>query len=439
VRNGRPILFDTHISSGLGQASCASCHIDARMDQLVWDLGDPSGSMQQFDVACNPGLGGGSCGNWHPMKGPMTTQTLVGLAGTDPFHWRGDRNDLAQFSHTVTALLGGDSDFTTVEMARMESYLATISFPPNPNRNLDGTLKTSLAGGNAVTGQTLFNVGNLDFVQCVTCHTIPTGGSSVIISGNLLQEPQAMKVPQLRNQLEKTGFDTLLMNNNRGFGFTHDGGLATLFDFFKLPVFNFTSGGAGDQQRRDIVAFMLSWDTGTHASVGAQATMGGTASNGSTRRNQLVSIANAGSSALIAKATVNGVERGYRLVNGVWETDIAGQNTTLAALDSIASSGTPVTYTLVPTSSSIRAVDRDGDGFRDGDERARCSNPADPTSVPGSGCRADLANSDGLVNAADLTVLLGQWGTGGSADLDCNGTVNAADLTELLNRWGTCN
>jgi hypothetical protein len=31
LRDGRPFLYDTHLSSGLGQASCASCHIDARM------------------------------------------------------------------------------------------------------------------------------------------------------------------------------------------------------------------------------------------------------------------------------------------------------------------------------------------------------------------------------------------------------------------------
>ncbi len=48
---------------------------------------------------------------------------------------------------------------------------------------------------------------------------------------------------------------------------------------------------------------------------------------------------------------------------------------------------------------------------------------------------ADL-NGDGAVNAADLSVLLGAWGSGaGDADLDGNGIVDAADLATLLALW----
>ena len=440
VSSGRPLVFDTHATSGLGQASCASCHIDARMDQLSWDLGDPSGTMKTFNQSCNLGLpGAGTCNNWHPMKGPMTTQTLIGLTGLAPFHWRGDRDNLAEFAHAASALLGADGDFTANEMTRMNTYLASISFPPNPNRNLDGTLKTSLAGGNAVTGQNLYSNGNLDFVQCVTCHTFPTGGHTQIISGNLLQEPQAMKVPQLRNMYEKTGFDSLTSaSNTRGFGFTHDGAVPTLFDFFKLSVFNFAAGAAGDQQRRDIVAFMLSFDTGTHASVGAQASMGGASSNGSARRNQLVTIANAGSSTLTARATVGGVERGYLYQSGSFQTDVTGEVRTLAELDALAAAGTVVTYTLVPNGTGARVLDRDGDGFRDGDERAACSDPANPGSTPNSTCRYDLAGANGMIDGQDLSVLLGNWGGTGAGDLNCDGLVGGADLAIMLGAWGVC-
>jgi len=440
VRSGRPLVFDTHATSGLGQASCGSCHIDARMDQLGWDLGDPSGTMKAFNQSCNLGIpGAGNCNNWHPMKGPMTTQTLIGLTGLAPFHWRGDRNNLAEFAHAASALLGADGDFTANEMTRMNTYLGSISFPPNPNRNLDGTLKTSLAGGNPVTGSNLYSNGNLDFVQCVTCHTLPTGGSTQIISGNLLAEPQAMKVPQLRNLYEKTGFDSLTAaTNTRGFGFTHDGGTPTLFDFFKLTVFNFAAGATGDQQRRDIVAFMLSFDSGTHASVGAQATMGGTASNGSARRNQLVTIANAGSSQLTARAVVNGVERSYLYQSGSFQTDVAGEVRTLADLDALATAGSVVTYTLVPNGTGARVLDRDGDGFRDGDERAACSDPANPGSTPNSTCRFDIAGNNGVIDGQDLGVLLGNWGGSGAGDLNCDGVVGGADLGILLGSWGVC-
>jgi hypothetical protein len=48
--------------------------------------------------------------------------------------------------------------------------------------------------------------------------------------------------------------------------------------------------------------------------------------------------------------------------------------------------GSELTYTCVPPGSGERVgVDRDGDGFRDGDERDACSDPADPGSVPRRG------------------------------------------------------
>jgi hypothetical protein len=52
-------------------------------------------------------------------------------------------------------------------------------------------------------------------------------------------------------------------------------------------------------------------------------------------------------------------------------------------------------------------------------------------------CPADL-DASGAVDAADLAVLLGQWGGTGTADLDSNGTVDAADLAVLLGAWGAC-
>ncbi|MCE2883264.1 MAG: choice-of-anchor B family protein, partial [Planctomycetaceae bacterium] len=49
---------------------------------------------------------------------------------------------------------------------------------------------------------------------------------------------------------------------------------------------------------------------------------------------------------------------------------------------------------------------------------------------------ADL-NGDGLVNGADLTILLSVWGSSNpQADLDGNGSVGAGDIAILLNAWG---
>src|SRR5262249_56547050 len=79
IKVGRKHLYDTHANSGLGQIACASCHVDARFDRLAWDLGNPAGNMKSTagqNLGANiPGLNAGFQ-DWHPMKGPMTTQTL---------------------------------------------------------------------------------------------------------------------------------------------------------------------------------------------------------------------------------------------------------------------------------------------------------------------------------------------------------------------------
>jgi formylglycine-generating enzyme required for sulfatase activity len=55
-------------------------------------------------------------------------------------------------------------------------------------------------------------------------------------------------------------------------------------------------------------------------------------------------------------------------------------------------------------------------------------------------CAVDL-DDDGVVNAADIAILLGEWGpcTDCIADVDDSGTVEAADLAIILGFWGgTC-
>ena len=48
---------------------------------------------------------------------------------------------------------------------------------------------------------------------------------------------------------------------------------------------------------------------------------------------------------------------------------------------------------------------------------------------------ADL-NFDGIVDGADMTLLLGGWGGSGPGDLDHSGIVDGGDLTRLLGSWG---
>lgn len=53
-------------------------------------------------------------------------------------------------------------------------------------------------------------------------------------------------------------------------------------------------------------------------------------------------------------------------------------------------------------------------------------------------CPADL-NIDGVVDGADMGLLLGAWGPGnGIADINRDGVVDGADMGLLLGAWGTC-
>lgn len=310
IRAGRPHFYNTQATSGLGQASCASCHVDGRMDRLAWDLGDPSGEVKLLEPisdALNDGqhnLGANQAGlntgfeDFHPMKGPMVTQTFQGIIGAEPLHWRGDRDGLEEFNGAFLSLMGDDEMLTPEAMQEFEDFVATITFPPNPYRNFDNTLPNDLniAGhyatgrhalprgaqlpnGNAVTGLARYRgdgFPNLDGFSCVQCHTLPTGMSpdSRQIGGVMVPIPpgpmgerhlalqsadsstnRAIKVPHLRNLYDKVGFEYTQSSSRAGFGYFNDGMFDSLAGFVSSDVFGVTS----DQAVADLVAFMLAF------------------------------------------------------------------------------------------------------------------------------------------------------------------------------------
>jgi YVTN family beta-propeller protein len=446
IVQGRPFLFDSHITSGLGQASCASCHIDGRTDHLAWDLGSPAGAMLPFDQECL-GPPPDNCIPWHPMKGPMVTQTLQGIIGNEPLHWRGEKPGIEDFNVAYTNLQGADSQLTPVEMQRLKNYVGSIAYPPNPNRNIDNTLRTTLpvfnGTGNPVNGQTIYTntpvlPGGL---TCAGCHAFPIG-SNLQVDFPIGPEPQNRKVSQLRNMYEKTGANRASTQANRGFGFNHDGEHFTLTELLNVG-FQFPPGPPGQQQRRDVEAFMLSFPTGIHAGVGAQAMAanGGGGGDNVALINQLIGLAGSNQVGLIVKGRIGGLDRGYTFISGAFQSDRDSEIRTPAQLLASSGPGNELAYTVVPFGLQVRlGIDRDEDGFFDRDEIDAGSDPADSSSVPTANCLGDLAplGGDGAVNAADMSILLGLWGGPGPADFDGNGTTDAADLATLLGLWGDC-
>jgi YVTN family beta-propeller protein len=161
IRNGRGFLYDSKLS-GNGTASCASCHIDAEMDLLAWNLGNPPGDMTYLQQPNEK-----QPFAFHPMKGPMTTQSLRGLLDAEPYHWRGDKPNFAAFNGAFAALMGG-TQLSDADMAAFTNFINTVTYMPNPNQNLDRSLPTAVplpdvpgVSANAVTGQNLF-VDHLD-------------------------------------------------------------------------------------------------------------------------------------------------------------------------------------------------------------------------------------------------------------------------------------
>jgi YVTN family beta-propeller protein len=373
VRNGRGFLYDAKLS-GNGTMACASCHVDAEMDLIAWDLGDPGGQLQTNTTVLPP-LNITQTSVFHPMKGPMTTQTLRGLNSLDPFHWRGDRTNFTHFNVAFPGLMGS-SALSSADMAAYRDFINTITFQPNPNQNLDRTYPTNFAGGDANAGRDTFFLTNYTAgLQCNSCHTGPPGPGSnkLIIPASALRESQDFKVPELREIYQKTHFNNAPGTNTiGGFGFTHDGTDPTLQAFLSRPVFTLINSNT--VIKNNLAAFVQCFDTGMAPAVGYSRTISSanvTTAAVSNDWSLLESQAALTNIELIAKGTLNGQHHGllYQPLSGKYRVDtLSLQDFSRAQLVTNILAGDTLTFVGVPPGSGTRmALDRDSDGTLDGD------------------------------------------------------------------------
>jgi YVTN family beta-propeller protein len=411
IKRGRKFLYDATLTSGHGDTACATCHIFGNFDNLAWDLGDPQGAFVPYSSApwVNFAPIGPSTSGFDPMKGPMTTQTLRGLDGLEPFHWRGDRQNFQAFNGAFVGLMGRGTPLSTADMDAYTDFIMTVNFPPNPFRTLDDSLPASLtvpsqtgggatAAGNPSNGQNLFMNVNVDggAFTCNTCHAVPTGTTNNLFNGNLEGESQDFKIPQMRNMYEKVGFDVIrpgLQSGNadnigtaqlkRGFGFLHDGSVS-LTEFLAAGVFNMTT-----QQERDMFAFTLAFPTESVPAVGRQLTI--TSANKASgtvvsTAGTLVAQATAARCDLIAKGVLGGVAKGFVFDPGTQRfvpDSLAEPPVDEATLRGSVGAGDVLTYTGVPPGAGVRlGVDRDRDTWLDRSEATLGTDPADPHSNP---------------------------------------------------------
>jgi YVTN family beta-propeller protein len=445
VRNGRPLLYDAR-RSGHGDSACASCHIFGDFDSLAWDLGDPDGAVEENPIEAVP-VQGGSLGDFHPMKGPMTTQSLRGMDGAGAMHWRGDRNGgstapfdegaaFMAFRPAFQGLLGMAAPLPVEEMERFRDFILAVQYPPNPIAKLDGTLTAVEAAGKQVfdSNGSRSGVGG-DGSPCASCHALPFGTDG---HGSFEGLTQDFKVAHLRNLYQKIGmfgyappsiasdspfrFESTptphMGDQVRGFGFLHDGSVPTLHNFFRFPLRQFTfpdqAGRTGDRKIRDLEAFLLAFPTGLAPCVGQQITLDTSNIDAPSfaldRYALLRARSDAGDCDLIVRGVAGGLERGFlHDGGGIFRSDRTDESLTEGQLADMVRGGAILTVTAVPPGSGLRmAIDRDEDGFLDGDEIAQGSDPADPSSIPGPATpflRGDCAPS-GTLDLSDAVASL---------------------------------
>jgi hypothetical protein len=382
VKEGRRFLYDATLSSANGTVSCASCHVFGDLDHLAWDLGNPDDRMQTNPNAYLP-LSPRTTPRFHPLKGPMTTQTLRGMKGHGPLHWRGDRTGTTravvrgqtetleeaafkEFNPAFVSLLGRETPLSTTQMQAFTDFVMQLANPPNPVRALDNSLTADESAGRDI----YMNFPITLLGSCDNCHRLRptsgqfgTGGLMTFEGGRITEN---FKVPQLRNVYTKVGMFGFSGDNStptgaqiRGFGFSNDGAVDTLDNFFRDPVFLFPPPAA--DTRRQVITFMMAFDTDFLPVVGQQVTWRpGAESAVESRLTLLREQAQVSSPRracdLIARASVNGTAYSALLQSdGSWSMRGGGTRTD-AQLRELATVTQPITFTCMPPGTGRRAA-----------------------------------------------------------------------------------
>ncbi|HET9958583.1 MAG TPA: hypothetical protein VFQ61_29010 [Polyangiaceae bacterium] len=160
---GRPFLYDARRTSSHGDTACASCHLFGDLDGLAWDLGAPND--RDFEntgpfFARPEFTSAPLTSRFLSVKGPMTTQSLRGMANHGAMHWRGDRRGgldstvhaqpdtgafdeqaaFKAFNVAFPGLNGRATQLTEAEMQHFTDFVLALTYPPNPVRQLDDSL-----------------------------------------------------------------------------------------------------------------------------------------------------------------------------------------------------------------------------------------------------------------------------------------------------------
>lgn len=217
VRHGEQLFNDATVCFQ-GWQSCASCHPDARVDGLSWDL-------------MNDGLGN-----------PKNAKSMLLSAKTPPMMALGVREDMA------VAIAAGYKYIlfhvpTAVELTDTAAYLASLKPARSPRLNPDGSLSAA-----AKRGKAIFDRAD---VGCARCHPAP-----------LFTDLKSYDVGTAQSFDSRADFDTpTLVELFRTAPYLHDGSAVTLeqvlIDRNKGDRHGKTSQ-LSPKERQDLVEYLLS-------------------------------------------------------------------------------------------------------------------------------------------------------------------------------------
>ena len=304
IVQGRKYHYDANLTSSHGDSSCALCHVFGDMDQLAWDLGNPEGSPlpNPAPLAIDHTQFGFPAGmsTFMNMKGPMTTQSMKGMANHGAQHWRGDKtgaNDAPSiqpdsgvydeqaafktFNPAFKGVIGRSDVLSDAAMQEYTNFALELTYPPNPIRNLDNSLTAAQQAGRDFFMDESKVVDSVH--HCNGCHVVDRTANEGLTNkpgffgtdgkNTFAFQTQFFKVPHLRNLYQKVGMFGMPNNNNflatdpfsgmtpdmtmeemmfhlffgnenpdmgdqiRGFGMFHDGSVDTIFRFHNIVGF----------------------------------------------------------------------------------------------------------------------------------------------------------------------------------------------------------